>query len=332
MSRRATLVVLAFGLAAPAPAAEPASVAVSDEVRLADAARGKELPVLAVFPEQGGPFPVLVFSHGAGGSGRSVLPLPKFWASHGYVVLVPTHADSLSLRRGDDGPKEGAARGRLRDLLGDALRDPAAWQDRPKDVSFPLDSLDELEKKVPALVGKTDRERIGVGGHSYGAYTAQVVGGATLALPGRAEPVSVADARVDAVVLLSAQGPGQQGLTGDSWRAFRTPMLNVTGDRDRGAQGQGPDWKRKPFDLAPAGDKYHLDLVGAHHGSFTGRFADPNLGRRLRSDQAAIFERVKAVTLDFWDAVLKDDAAAKRSLAEKRVERESEGRATLLAK
>jgi hypothetical protein len=59
-------------------------------------------------------------------------PLVTHWASHGYVVIQPTHSDSRSL-----GTK-----------IGDALRFQD-WQSRPADVSFVLDSLDELEKQVP---------------------------------------------------------------------------------------------------------------------------------------------------------------------------------------
>jgi predicted dienelactone hydrolase len=39
------------------------------------------------------------------------------------------------------------------------------WQSRPADVSFVLDSLDELETQVPALAGRIDAA-IGVSGHS----------------------------------------------------------------------------------------------------------------------------------------------------------------------
>ena len=57
-------------------------------------------------------------------------------------------------------------------------------------MTFLLDSLDVLEEDVPALEGKLDRDRVGVGGHSLGAFTAQVVGGATLKLSGQDEPRS----------------------------------------------------------------------------------------------------------------------------------------------
>src|SRR6476660_9432957 len=61
-----------------------------------DAARNKDLPITAYFPKEGG-YPVIVFSHGALGSGKSYVNLHSFWASRGYVCLAPTHDDSLTL-------------------------------------------------------------------------------------------------------------------------------------------------------------------------------------------------------------------------------------------
>src|SRR6266436_7475404 len=64
-----------------------------------DAKRNKDLPVRFLIPKSGGPFPVIVFSHGAGGSGQNYFPLTGFWATHGYVVIQPTHNDSIALRK-----------------------------------------------------------------------------------------------------------------------------------------------------------------------------------------------------------------------------------------
>jgi predicted dienelactone hydrolase len=138
------------------------------DIVLHDARRNKDLSVVACFPMQAvGPLPVIVFSHGAGASGRMVTALPRYWASHGYVVLCPTHADSASLsqereKKGEDGVGGNGLRG----VIGASLSDPKAWKDRASDVSFLLDSLSELGQKVPGLAGKIDPERVGVGGHS----------------------------------------------------------------------------------------------------------------------------------------------------------------------
>lgn len=329
----------------PAPMTYPVKqgayeVVTVEEVILHDKARDKDLPVYINYPKNGGPFPIIVFSHGSGGSGDRVAILTKFWASQGYVCLNPTHEDSIGLKRKKDPNAEVSLTGVLRG--GNAT----TWANRPKDVTFVLDSLDELENKIPALKGKMDRTRIGVGGHSLGAYTAQLIGGAKVTFPGSDKPQSFADKRVKAILQLSGQGTGQQGLTAHSWDELTRPMMTATGSLDRGAGGQGPDWKKEPYDHSPAGNKYHLFIEGANHGSFTGNQAEgagmrpgarrlQGLGGGVRGaggDQKKIFGYVEQATLAFWNAYLKDDAAAKAFLKSDALTTESKKAATLVSK
>ena len=170
---------------------------------------------------------------------------------------------------------------------------------------------------MPRLAGKLDGRRIGVGGHSFGAYTAQVLGGAVADYPDE-KARSFADPRVRAVLVMSGQGTGQMGLTEHSWDHLTRPMMTMTGSLDRGARGQGPDWKRQPYDRSPSGEKYHVLIEGANHFSFTGQLAGAGagvaLGRLLTArgaDQKAIFDWIRIASVAFWDASVKGDAAAK---------------------
>ena len=335
----------------PPSGAAPYSVETSPEIMLRDAQRSKDLPVTVYHPKAAGKFPLIVFSHGAGGSGDAGLPIARYWAGQGYIVICPTHDDSIKLRRsrGEDAAEA------LRGLIDRAVSREEDWISRPKDISFVLDSLDMIEAKVPALQGKLDRDRIGMGGHSLGAYTAQVIGGATVKLAGKNEAQSFADARVKAILQLSGQGRGQQGLHEHSWDEIRLPMMCVTGTLDRGAQGQNSDWRRDPFALSPPGDKYFLFIQGANHGSFTGRLAEggadpaagaarlaalfPRLGRRLNAlsgtgggaagDQKAIFDWVEQATTAFWNAYLKNAPEAKSWLESDSIEQISRQAAKL---
>ena len=332
-------------------APKPFSVETSPEIMLHDAQRSKDLPVTVYYPKDAGKFPLIVFSHGAGGSGDAGLPIAQHWAGQGYIVICPTHDDSIKLRRsrGED------AASALRGLIDRAVSREEDWINRPKDISFVLDSLDMIEAKVPALQGKLNRDRIGMGGHSLGAYTAQVIGGATVKLAGKSEAQSFADARVKAILQLSGQGRGQQGLHEHSWDDIRLPMMCITGTLDRGAQGQNPDWRRDPFALSPPGEKYFLFIQGANHGSFTGRLAEggadptagaarlaalfPRLGRRLNAlsgtgigaggDQKAIFDWVEQATTAFWNAYLKNVPEAKSWLESDSIEQISRQAAKL---
>ncbi|MCX7825001.1 MAG: hypothetical protein N2689_05535 [Verrucomicrobiae bacterium] len=314
----------------------PCAVEIVKDIVLRDAKRNKDLPVHLTFPRADGKFPIIVFSHGAGGSGDTVLAgLPKFWSSHGYICLVPTHADSIKLRR-----QQGERDASMMDVATRALSRKEEWENRPRDITFLLDSLDELEKKVPALRGRLDRSRIGVGGHSFGAFTAQVVGGATLDIAGDGKPKSLADPRVKAVLQLSGQGRGQMGLHEHSWKAMNLPMMCVTGSLDRGAQGQDPSWRKEPFDRSPPSDKYFVFIEGAHHLSFTGplwtesgrggllagRFGR---GRAGSGDAKAIFEWVKSATIAFWDASLRQDRQARTWLQSDSISQVSQRKARL---
>lgn len=317
------LVIVAVGGIRPAAADEavavrsgPLAVEVADGLSLRDAARKKEVPYKIYFPDGDGPHPLIVFSHGFGGDKDAFATVGRHWASHGYVVIHPSHADGLE-RRDRDG--DAPARGRLREggLLA-GLNDPGRIADRVADIVLVLDSLADVANVTPALAGRIDAERIGVGGHSFGAYTAMLIGGVTVDLDGKRER-SFRDRRVKCILPISAQGTGQQGLTAGSWAGLTIPMMTITGTRDRGVGGQGVEWKKEPFSFSPAGDKYLVVIDGANHLSFGG-----GLGPR-GSD---ITDVVKLASTQFWDAYLEDSAPARKYLQSDALPGDSGGRCT----
>src|SRR5450755_3951934 len=84
----------------PVPAATPI-VAVSP-VTLSAPDRIVDLELKVTAPTTGGNLPIILYSHGGGlahflTSYRSAGPLVEFWASHGFVVIQPTHLTSRSL-------------------------------------------------------------------------------------------------------------------------------------------------------------------------------------------------------------------------------------------
>ena len=279
----------------------PHTVTEVPDIVLHDAKRDKVLHVRIFYPHEPGPYPVIVFSHGAGGSQSCCEALTRHWATYGYVTLQPTHDDSTVERR-----NAGEEDLNFMKAVREALKKPALWQSRPQDISFVLDSLSRLEKRVPALVGKMDAEHIGVGGHSMGAFTADAIAGALVDLPGH-PGTNLGDARVKAVLLLSPQGPGEFGLSDHSWDRLTLPLLSMTGSLDLGAGNQGPDWKKIPFERSQPGGKYHVFIQGANHMSFITAKTSP--GRAAQGD--SILGYTNCASLAFWDAYLKADAAAK---------------------
>lgn len=294
------------------------------DLTLNDLKRKKDLPVRLLIPRSGGPFPVIVFSHGAGGSGQNYFQLTDFWASHGYVVVQPTHDDSIALRRqrGESIPSG------PRELIDEYRFNSDDWKNRALDINFVIDSLSELEKRVPTAKGKFDKKRIGMGGHSYGAFTTQMIGGALIDIPGGPRAQSFRDDRPRALMLLSGQGKDQNGLTESSWKKFDRPMMSMTGTYDTGAGNQMASWRKDPFSYSPPGDKYHVFIDNAFHMSFTGALVDdkdsearrrlaqrPLMSRMVdHTNQKVVFDYVKIASIAFWDAYLKDDAKAKEYL------------------
>ena len=61
---------------------------------LHNAGRNKDVDVSIEYPTRGGPFPVIVFSHGYGSSPRAYEGLVSHWTSYGYVCIRPVHADA----------------------------------------------------------------------------------------------------------------------------------------------------------------------------------------------------------------------------------------------
>src|SRR5687768_12585147 len=160
------------------------------ETTLVDSVRHRSIPLRIYLPADPAPAPLILFSHGLGNSRSGYSYLGDAWAARGYVVVFLQHTDSddsLSL------PK-----------LYRAAFDRAVWRNRPLDITFVLDEFGSSspDPVIANLGSRIDMDRIGMAGHSYGAYTALVIGGGLVALePGRR--VSLADPRVDAIVALS---------------------------------------------------------------------------------------------------------------------------------
>jgi predicted dienelactone hydrolase len=315
--------------------------AASQDLVLRDERRHKDLEVTvrhpAVGPGDAARFPLVVFSHGAGGSRAAFADLTAHWASHGYVVVLPTHADSIELRR-----RKGEDLSYLARDLNSLIRDVRPL-DRLADVVFLLDSVGALEQRVAGLrdkdgAGRIDRERIGMAGHSAGALTTQMAAGVKVrgAVPGAPlEARSVGDARIDAAILISGQGTTNRMFTEESWRDLSKPMLVITGSKDVAAIGsETPASRREPYEKAKPGDKYLVFIEGATHSSYQGKGPGLRLDREQPPDAELkmIAEVTAAATLAFLDLYLKDDKAARAYLRSEALVAFSRNKATLQRK
>jgi len=321
--------------AAPPPAASPAAdlarsglaVVKDADVTLHDSSRNREVSVRVTYPEGAALDPVIVFSPAAGASARSYDPLARFWATRGFAVLVLGRADA-----GESPPRDSDA---ARESAADASPDPRAWETSVRDLAFVAAATGAIETRVNGL--RLDETRLGVGGQSFGAFTAMLLAGTTVDVSKKERAKSFADPLPKAFLLISPSGRGQQGLTENSWGAVERPLMVVTGTRDPGAKNQDASWRLDPYQLSAAGDKFAVFIEGASHVSLTGLSAEPGAvlpkaGKKPTTAEAevAIFQDVKAATLAFWEAYLNGNAGARAFLAGDGLAQESDNRAQLL--
>lgn len=267
-------------------------VAEIDRLYLLDVSRDRNLG-LKVFHPVGGevPLPVVLFSHGLGGSQWGYAYLGRYLAAHGYISIHCTHPGSDWLLW--EGKGFGAAMANLRK----AQEDPAIWRERPRDLRFILDQFAVLTEQAPVLAGRLDASRIAVAGHSLGAYTALALAGLRPTLP--EGQVDLADTRPRAFVAMSPQGSGGFQQPG-AWAGINRPVLLLSGTEDEqpfGGSGHGLAWRMQAWNGIPEGVKSMLVLDGATHMAFAGG------GMGEKPDAAKMAAICQAVTA-FLDARL----------------------------
>ncbi len=251
---------------AAATLSSPSPVLSVSPVVLPAPGRAVDLEVRVSAPMTGGDLPVILLSHGQGYSNHlsslnGYAPLANFWAAHGFVVIQPTHLSSttLSLDPGTPGA-------------------PLFWRSRAEDMRRVLDGFDVIEAAVPQLLGRLDRSRVAVAGHSMGGHTASLLLGARLIDPLDGTEVNLTEPRIKAGVLLAAPGRGGDALTESvaenlpffsttDFSGMATPALVVAGDKDASPHltVRGPEWHADPYVLSP-GPKSLVTLFDAEHG------------------------------------------------------------------
>lgn len=287
-----------------AAAYNPSLAAGKVETRLLDMDyKGRKVPLKLYLPTQKNA-PVILLSHGLGGSRETGAYLGNHWAARGYAVVAMQHigSDTSVIK---DAPKAQRFR---------ALKKAASFQsftDRTKDVPAVIDQLTQWNAdKAHLLSGRLDLSKLGIGGHSFGAVTSQAVSGQKYGRLGE----RYTDKRIKAALMLSPSS-SKGGKDKETFGHIQMPWMLMTGTKDTSVIK--PDMKAedrvKVYQALPAtGNKYQLVLKDAKHMAFSDRSMLGTQHRNKNHHKAII-----ALSTAFWDAHLKGDAQAKAWLHSK---------------
>jgi predicted dienelactone hydrolase len=166
-------------------------------------------------------FALIVFSHGANGRPSYYAPLLRHLASEGFVVIAPVHQDRTA--QGDES------------------------FERLDDVKYLLDHLSAVARRfAPGLPREIDRHRIGIAGHSYGAFVASFE--------------ATDDPRIRAALTMAGPlRPGPADIT-------KVPVLAMAGGADTLVPAR---LVRTYYDELPASVPHgYAEIAGATHSAY----------------------------------------------------------------
>ncbi len=148
---------------------------------------------------EAGPYPMLVFSHGYGGSGLSAVFFTERLAAYGWIVAAPDHHDRYSAVRIRSGQLKNFDRKGFmqsaQEISSSGPTDRSKFAYRHEEMKLAIDRMVTSEQFRVVI----DTSRIAVGGHSLGGFTALGLCGT---IPERH------DHRIKAVLLFSTGAGG----------------------------------------------------------------------------------------------------------------------------
>lgn len=239
-----------------------------------------------------GPYPLLVFSHGYGGSGLGSVFLTEKLAASGWIVAAPDHNDADSMVRIRPGPVKDASR---KSLLSNAQKITNSGPDSRAPYLYRIEEMKAALAQMissPFFEKHIDRNKIAVGGHSFGGFTA-------LGLCGTID--AYRDERIKAVLLFST-GAGGYLFKESELSRVKIPSMYIYGELEK-EQKRGnatmSELAGKIFGSFSA-PKYLMVVKGANHFSFNNRFVN-TWGSKYFCGTAEQFDVIKKYSIAFLE-------------------------------
>jgi predicted dienelactone hydrolase len=265
-----------------------------------DSTRSRAVPSRLHWPTNiapGSRVPLIVFSHGMGGSRRGYSYLGRYWAARGIASLHVQHVGSdSSLWVGN--PLTALGRVQRAAHESEALA-------RARDVRFALDTV--LSSGAGPYGAQIDRRRIVAAGHSYGANTALIAVGAHVMREG--QWVEARDPRFAAAIVISTPPfYGEHDLT-SVLNKITVPSLHITATNDvieiPGYYSPAAD-RLAVFNAIATPRKLLAVFQGGSHGMFTDRplTGGPALNPKVKAATAELAPAFFDLTFDGNGATL----------------------------
>ena len=261
-----------------------------------DETRHRDIPVRIYLPAGKAPAPVILFSHGLGGSRAGSAFLGEHWSARGYVAVFLQHPGS------DDSVWRDAAMGERMQ----AMKQAASLDNfllRVQDVPAALNQLQVWNAdRTGPLAGRMDLRKVGMSGHSFGAVTTEAVSGEAFPAGGQ----KFTDPRIIAALVLSPSAP-RTGSASNAFGSVKIPWMLMTGTKDLAPIGNA-DMKSRlaVYPALQGAPKYELVLHNAEHSVFTDRALPGDREPRNPNHHRVIL----ALSTAFWDAYLRGDREA----------------------
>lgn len=298
-----------------------------------DSARKRTIPIKIYQPKTEGPWPVVIFSHGLGGSREAAGYFGEAMAENGYISLHLQHPGSdsslwmdairygrITMKPGDQGAGQGmrglqGGPGAMKQSLMKEMRQGMTGENlkaRVDDVKFVLNQLERLNREAGPWHNKVDMTKIGCSGHSFGAGTTMAIAGQNFGTG--AARINEADSRVKAAIYMSAPvnlaGRDPKNLYG----SIKIPGMHMTGTEDNSPVNNNTAADRLiPYKFVSAPDQYQVNFEGGDHAIFGGTQAR-GMGTRDQAKDAQFHVLINKLSLAFFDAYLKGDAKQKQWL------------------
>lgn len=271
-----------------------------------DASRDhRRVPYKIYYPSAArlGPLPVVIWSHGLGGSRDGAGFISRFLTSHGYVVVHVQHPGT------DSGLWEGKP-GHPWDVIRESKYTAEDVLNRYRDIPFVLDQLSGYVRNNPDIGQHMDIVRLGMSGHSFGANTTQVMAGQKFGKPGDLH--SLKEPRFRAGILYSpVPSFNTESPREEIYGNIGLPLFHMTGTDDTSPiEGFGYERRLEVIRYSGGPEQILLTLNGGDHMVYNG-----SRGQLGENPKRHIHENIiKIAALAYWDSWLKDDAAARHWL------------------